>query len=308
MLFLTGLCAIPISIRGFVRNLLFARRDVIGAFSLDVGVSAVQLGSVALLYVMDLLDWWHALLAVGAANLAGSVGFFALARRMFQVNRLRAIVEAKRSWSEGKWLLASSMVWTAGIYLYPWVVYAMSGGDQAGIWGVCWQLASVGNPLVMAVQNVLGPQIAHAFVHQTRVQFRFYVLKSTTLFGIAVLVLAVTMALLCGWLLKNLFGPSYATSAEVAALLVFTPVFFAISFGMSRGLFSLGHARVDLFANIMPLITLFVIGIYASRHFGALGAAIAMLAGLVLGGAYRLVAFLRISGRHSTTPAVEVLA
>ncbi len=308
MLLLTGLCAIPISLRNFARNLLFARREAGGALTLDVCVCAIQLGVVLLLFFSGRLEWWNALLAVGLANLIGTVGFFLVTRDLFSFSHLRAVADAKRNWGTSKWLLASSLTWTAGIYLYPWVVYMIAGGDQTGIWGVCWQLAAVGNPLVMAVQNYLGPQIAHAHVELSLAAFRGYVLKMTGLFTVAVLPVAIVMAIASEWLLVKLFHADYAGNGSVAAVLVFSLVFFAISFGMSRGLFSLGFARVDLHANLAPLVTLVGLGIVLTQRFGALGAAVALLIGMGFGCFYRTVAFLRESSRAQASTREELQA
>ncbi|HQY87680.1 MAG TPA: hypothetical protein PK402_03415 [Tepidisphaeraceae bacterium] len=306
MLLLTGLCAAPITLRNFARNFSFARHDTLGAFALDLGVSVLQLGLVALLYVNHQLTWWHALLIVGVANLVGAFAFLGALRDLFKIKRLRAVASIRKSWNDSKWLLASSLTWTAGTYLYPWVVLLISGRAEAAVWGVCFQLAAVGNPLVMAVQNFLGPQIAHAHNTHDTAGFRKYVLSATGLFALAILPVSIVMAVASPFLLPKLYGDQFIGNAETASTLVFAMLFTAISFGVSRGLFSLNRARLDLYANAFPIIVLVTVGVILVWQKGAAGAAMALLVGLGLACAFRTIAFLRISHRSRVKVALPI--
>lgn len=306
MLLMTGVCAAPISLRNFARNFSFARHDTLGAFALDLVVSVLQLGLLALLYVNHQLSWWHALLIVGLANLIGAGIFLGALRELFHVRRLRALASIRKSWLDSRWLLASSLTWIAGTHLYPWMVFMISGRAEAAIWGVCFQLAAVGNPLLMAAQNFLGPQIAHAHARLDVVGFRRYVIAATALFALAILPVSIVMAVASPSLLPMLYGDEYLNHHQAASTLVFAMTFTAVSFGVSRGLFNLNRAHLDLCANALPIITLFSIGVLLCWQKGAAGAAMSLLIGLGLACAFRTIAFLRISHHSRSTVVVPV--
>lgn len=306
MLLLTGLCSAPIMLRNFARNFAFARHDTLGAFALDLVVSVIQLGLVALLYVNRQLSWWNALLIVGVANLIGAGMFLGALRELFHVQRLRALANIRKSWNDSRWLLASSLTWTAGTYLYPWMVLMISGRAEAAVWGVCFQLAAVGNPLLMAAQNFLGPQIAHAHAKHDAAGFRKYVLSATGLFALAVLPVSIVMALSSPFLLPLLYGDQFAGHHQAAATLVFAMTFTAVSFAASRGLFNLNRAQIDLCANAFPIATLFSAGVMLVWQKGAAGAAMSLLIGLGLACAFRTIAFLRISHRERSAATIPV--
>jgi O-antigen/teichoic acid export membrane protein len=297
MLLLSGVAVAPITLRNFARQMCFARRESSSAFVLDASVSALQLLSIVALFVLDHLNWMTALASIAIANVAGCLGFFVLRSDQFSFDRRRCLIDLRRSWITSRWLLASSLTWTAGTHLYPWVIALLAERAQASVWGVCYQLASIGNPLVMAIQNVLGPQIAHARVERDAEGFRRYVVRAMLGFGALVLPVAVGMSVFASQLLGRIYGSAYAVHDHIAQTLLMAVVFMAVSFAASRGLFGLRRADLDFYANFLPILSLVLVGTWLIPIHGARGAAIALLVGLGLACAFRTIAFLRVTSR-----------
>jgi O-antigen/teichoic acid export membrane protein len=298
----------PIALRNFARNSCFAVRDATSALTLDLGVSVVQLGGVAMLWAHGSLHrWWLAVLIVAAANLFSSLLWLAMSRRNFAPQLREAFADLRRNWRVSRYIFISSMLWVGGMYLYPWLIAHYAGAAAVGVWGACFALANLGNPLVMGIQNVMGPAIAHAHADRDAAGFRAYVWRSSLIFIAIVLPACVVMAILAERLLVLLNGGVYAGNGRVTAILAFTMFLQGVSFPTSRGLFSLGRAGLDMAANIGPLVVLAVLGAWLVGSYGVLGAAISLIVAQFVGSATRVVAFLRASqgGKSDELPFVS---
>jgi len=200
----------PIALRNFARNSCFAVRDATGALALDLGVSIIQLGGVVMLYFHGQLHhWWLAVLIVAAANLSSAALWLAMVRDRFAPSPRRAWIDLRRNWKVSRYIFVSSMLWVAGMYLYPWLIVHFAGAAAAGAWGACFALASLGNPLIMGIQNVMGPAIAHAHADRDAAGFRAYVFRAALLFVAIVLPACITLALLAETLLTHINGGHY---------------------------------------------------------------------------------------------------
>jgi O-antigen/teichoic acid export membrane protein len=291
----------PLALRNFARNSCFAVRDATSALTLDLGVSVVQLGGVAILWAHGSLQWWLAVLIVAAANLFSSLLWFAMSRRNFAPQLRAAWDDFRSNWRMSRYIFLSSMLWVGGMYLYPWIISHYGGPAAVGVWGACFALANLGNPLVMGIQNWMGPAIAHAHADPDRdaAGFRAYVWRSSLIFVAIVLPACVVMALLAERLLVLLNGQAYAGNGRVTAILACTMFLQGFSFPTSRGLFSLGRAGLDMATNIGPLIVLGTLGAALVSHYGVMGAALSLLIAQAVGAASHVAAFVYASRNPS---------
>lgn len=294
--FLAAVSLGPIALRNFARNSCFAVRDATGALALDLGVSIIQLGAVAMLYAHgDLHRWWLAVVIVAVANLCSALLWLAMVRDRFSPRLRSAWIDLWRNWRISRYIFVSSMLWVAGMYLYPWLIVGIGGERAAGVWGVCFALANLGNPLVMGIQNVMGPAIAHAHADRDATGFRAYVFRSTAIFVALVLPASILMTVFAEFLLTHINGGQYAGNGHVTAILAFTIFLQGLSFPTSRGLFSLNRSGLDMAANVGPLIVLAALGYPLISRYGVTGAAIALVLAQFAGSAIRVVAFFRAS-------------
>lgn len=287
----------PMALRNFARNHCFTVRDPMTVTMLDFGVSVLQLGGIVLAFSSHLLatHWWLAVVIVAIANLFASLMWLSMARQAFAPDFRRAWIDFKRNWPAARYIYLSSTLWTAGTYLYPWFISLISGAKHAGIWGVCFTLANLGNPLIMGIQNIMGPSIAHAFTDRPLAAFRTYVLKCSVLFMLVGSIGAIAMALAAEFLIQRLNGGAYAGYGRVTGLLAFTMLLQGLSFPTSRGLFSLHRAKLDMYSNIGPLAVLAALGAVLIHRYDVMGAAICLVIAQVIGSISRILFFLSAS-------------
>lgn len=303
---MAALSVAPLALRNFARNFCFTIRDTPSAVILDVGVSVLQVFGVALAYFTNELGhhWYLAVLIVSAANLFSALLWLSSVRHLFKPNIKRAVVDFRRNWVISRFIFLSSMVWTAGTYLYPWMISFISGDRTAGIWAACFTLANLGNPLIMGIQNMMGPAISHAFTDRSLADFRRYVFKCVILFTAVGAAGALVLGLLSERLIVLFNGADYAGYGYVTALLTVTMLLQGMSFPTSRGLFNLDHAKLDMYANAGPLIVLGVAGVVLIQRYGVMGAAICLIIAQLIGSATRMIFFFRVSAPSPKTPGM----
>jgi O-antigen/teichoic acid export membrane protein len=236
---------------------------------------------------------------IAAANLCASVHWLVLMRRAFLPNVRRAIVDYRRNWRLSRYIFLSSMLWTAGTYLYVWMVSLIVGNVGAGIWTACFQLASLANPLMTAVQNMMGPAISHAFVGSSMASFRQYVLKCTLVSAGIGGASGLVLAALSEYLIVLFNGVEYAGSGRITAVLAITLLLQGTSFPTSRGLYSLDRAKLDMYANAGPLVAMVVLGFVLIQHFSVMGAAVCFVIAQLSATLCRLFFFLQVSKAES---------
>ena len=292
----------PLLLWNFLRQWCFALRRMELAWAMDLSVSALTFAGLILLNSQGHLQASTIVLAVGFANLIPTAVVLILIRREFAPGIREAKDDARATWITARWLLGSSMVWAAGLYLYPWLITSARGESDAGVYSYCFTLAGLANPLLFAVQNWLGPHIAQAFVGRTSRDFRRYVYRSAWGFALFMSPMAILMAVLSDPLLRIL-QPTYASHSATVSLLALAMIPQAMSFALSRGLFSLGRASLDLAANVVPIIVFLAAGVLLVRHYGPEGAAASMLFAQLSGATFRLIAFARIARQDK--PIVE---
>ena len=74
-----------------------------------------------------------------------------------------SIADLKRNWTFGKWVFASGLLWTASTNLYPWLLAFFHGAAAAGTFAACMGVVSASNPVLLGIQNLVGPKIAHEY-------------------------------------------------------------------------------------------------------------------------------------------------
>jgi O-antigen/teichoic acid export membrane protein len=293
LFFAATLATPPLLMWNFLRMWCFSLRKIEVAWVLDASVSLLSFAGIAALHFWGHLSAPTLVAAIGLANLLPSLGVLIYARKDFAINLKDAGEDARTNWITGRWLLGSSMIWASGLYLYPWLITALRSEADTGIYSYCFMLAGLANPLLFAVQNWLGPHIAHAFADRPLSDFRRYVFRSAWGFGLFMAPMSVLMAVFAHPIL-NLIAPQYAAHSATVSMLSLAMIPQAMSFSISRGLFSMGRTSIDLAANVVPIVVFAAVGVVLVRYYGPEGAAGSMLLAQLCGVTFRMIAFARI--------------
>jgi O-antigen/teichoic acid export membrane protein len=292
-----------ILLRDYARQVCFARLRMRTALLVDSCVAVGQIGGLLLLAYLGVLSASRAYWVIGAACGLAAFVWLIWMRTEFTLKISQAILDLGQSWSFGRWVFASGLLWTLSMSLYPWFLAGFHGTASAGVWASCLGIVAIGNPLVIGAQNFLGPRIAHSFAEGGRNALRRFAFRASLAFTVLMIPLCLMLLVFGGSLMALLYGAKYAGNGRVVAVLGVSLLFGAVGFAYSRALFAIGRADVDFMVNFAALFVLLTLGLWLVRAWGPLGAAYSLLIANIAASVPRVVicAVLTDSSRRGQT-------
>ena len=145
-----------IMLRDYVRRILFAALEPRKALQIDIYASLLQLGGLALLASSGLISASWVFCVMGLASGIATVWWLILNRDAVSIRPTLIPLDFKRNWSLGKWTFASAALWAVSMNAYPWLLAVLRGTAAAGTWAACVGVSSIGSPLLLGAQNILG--------------------------------------------------------------------------------------------------------------------------------------------------------
>ena len=286
--------------RYFARLFSFTTLRPAAALWLDGGVALLQLGGLATLAWTGRLSAMSAFVWIGVSNAVALIAWLLPLRREFAPAPAAAVGDFKKTWPLSRWVVLSGVTWTLGMHAYPLLIGGLRTPAEAGVWTACFGIAALANPLLMGIQNWLGPVVAHAAVSRPRPAFRRLVLRASIGFGLLMTPVVLGTFLFGDWLVRA-YGPEYATHGGLVAMLTLATLAHAVGFASARGLFADGRALHDFAGNLVTLALLLTIGLWLVARHGVDGAAWSFVIGMAAGNAYRVLAFLATSRGEATS-------
>ena len=292
-----GAALVFLLLRDYVRQTCFARLAYAQVFALDVLLALLQIGGLAVLYLSGNLHAWTAFLVLGLACALTALHWVIVTRGERQIRLARVRPDFRESWTSGKWLLASGLVWAVSMNLYAWIVAAFHGTASAGSWAAALGVMTLINPLMLGVQNYLGPRIMHANAQGGIEGLRHTVRDAGLKFFALLSAFTIAMYFFGDQLVSAIYGAKYAGNGTLVVLLSLNATILTVGFAVSRGLFALQLADIDFYVNFVALACFVLFGIALVRSIGPIGAALAQIATNALATSVRTVAFMRASKR-----------
>ncbi len=282
-------------LREYARRVFFACLKVKRALLLDTWIAVGQIGGLLLLARFGLLSASRAYWLTGFACGIVVLGWLWSERSFYCLRLSESLADLKTNWTFGKWVFASGLVWTVSMNLYPWFLAFYHGTSSTGVWATCVGVVALCNPVVMGVQNFLGPKIAHVCAEEGPSALRRFVFRASAVFSLPLLFFCLALMFLGGHLLALVYGDKYAGNGLVVALLAMNLVVSALAFSFSRGLFVIERADLDFIVNFVALFIMLTLGLWLVRSFSVLGAAYGFLITNVGATAVRCCTFAKIS-------------
>lgn len=291
MLLACAVTCVAVGLRNFARYLNFSLHRPHIACIADWIVTILQLFGIVMLVHLHRVSAGSAVFVIGVASLIGGILALALSRRFIQIHAARAWSDFRNNWRLSRWVFASGIVGNVGVSAYPWVLDAVSSTLQAAVWGNCNTVSSVGNPMLMGLQNWMAPAVAHAYTDRSRGQFRNYVCKLASVFLLIFFPMLAVLGALSQPLLHKLYHDQTPGTLWLVFVLAAESFVQSSGFIFSRGLFSLGRGDLDTGTNVLPLVVLAVGGFWMCHVYGAIGGAWALLIAQIITTAVRAVIF-----------------
>jgi O-antigen/teichoic acid export membrane protein len=286
-------------LREHARRISFARLRLKTAFVFDTCIAVGQIGGMLALARFGLLSASRSFWVIGSVCGIAVLGWLWLDREFYEPRISESLADLKRNWILGRWVFASGLVWAVSMNIYPWLLAAFHGVASTGVWAACLGVVSVGSPMLLGMQNIMGPKIAHVYAARGHRALHRLVFKITVVAAIPFSLLCLVMFVWGGRLLALLYGHQYAGNSLIVAILALNLLVSALAFSFSRALFAVDRADVDFLVNFTALFIMITVGLWLVRAYGPLGAAVGLLGANFATSAVRAAIFLRLPARIS---------
>jgi O-antigen/teichoic acid export membrane protein len=243
------------------------------------------------LFVLRHFGWvspFFVFLLVGAASFVGSCLILReLGLRMFRKacpsdERIAWSSALAESWSYGRWLVGSTILYSVSGQVQMFLVAAFLGLGAAGILRAMLLPASVMTQVVTAAGLLALPRFSYEFGRGLSERMRqIAVILSGVLCGAGICFSAV-LWVVAGPAEHLLFGGKYSAYAWLMPILSLVPAANGLTMGFSTALRASQRPHLDLLANAITAPIAVVSAVGFIRWWGLAGAAASMVTGFVL--------------------------
>jgi len=295
-------------LRDFVRRLLFAHLELSSAAGLDLAVSVVQLGGLAMLAYLDALSAPTACAVIGVAC-AGPGGVLLFRRRrQFRPHLPEVLSAARASWRFGRWGFGSRVLSNINSDItMVWVVGALLGSHATGMFAACAAIVAFSNPFMLGSVHFLMPKICHDFARQGRLDRRRMVGRVTAVMTVIMAGFCLATWLFGGRLLTLLYGNPYRGHDVTLVVLALSVLATALSIGSSNALVAMDRPDLTFKATLLGMVAGLATVVAFAPRFGLTGVATGLLCGHLVDSGIRCSMFIHLT-RDRTLPAAGDLA
>ena len=248
-------------------------------------------------------------LLIGATSMfASAILLWRLAPRKGSASRaaLSTRTVLKENWSYGRWLVASTALFTVSTQTQTFLAAGFLGLGAAGILRAMQIPSLVMTQVTTAAGLLVLPALSYDFGRGLKKRLRQKAtFVSLSLTGGA-LCFAALLAVLAGPAEHLLFGGKYAAYARLMPVLALVPVFAGLGMGYSMALRASQKPHFDLIANAVAAPVGLVSAILFMRWWGLTGAAASMILSFFAASVVILLFYSRfISGLETSPGAVQ---
>lgn len=277
LLFVLAVMAPFIVFREYARQNSFAELKFRNALILDICVSLAQLAAMLVLALEGRLSAALAFVVIGTACSLATLGWLASDWRHFTIVAGNALSDLSRNWFYARWLFGSGLLRELSVSLYPWIIIALHGASTAGMWAAAVGVVALYNPVMLALYNEAAPRISHSFAEGGIGALRAAISDTSKRCSLAAVPVFLALLFFGDRLVTLVYGPKYAGVGPTVAILAASAVVMAFGYPFPYGLLAIERPKLDFLGNAAAFLVLIMVGFWAARSFGTVGAAAGVL-------------------------------
>jgi O-antigen/teichoic acid export membrane protein len=288
-------------VRDFGRDFGIARLQFGEVLVLDLTVSLIQIGALCILARLNWMSGGAALAATGAACAVAGIAGFCWTRGNFAFGIAGLFNTARESWDAGKWLLANLLTLVTQVQITYWLVAAIAGTAETGVYAACMSVAGLANPMITGLSNPMFAKAASTYAQGGIKRLRTEALTDALLLGAATTAFCAVILLFGADIMRLLFrGGDYAGNDAVIVSLALWLLATAIGMPASNALSVMDRARENFYYGLAGSLLSTALVLPLLVDWGVLGAALGLLAGSAARSATRWWSLWRASPNGST--------
>jgi O-antigen/teichoic acid export membrane protein len=289
-------------LREFGRGFAFADLRTDRALWLDGAVVAIQLAALSWLGLTGRLTSSSAYAAIGVACALPSLLFLYRVRADFTIRMAQLRAAVKQSWSLGKWVFGVHMSTALQGYLLYLLLAWLAGERATGIYAAAMSIATLCNPLILGLGNILLPRAVLAFKEGNIAKLQREVTWDLLLRVAPLAVYCLVIFLAGQELLYLLYGSEdYAGHGHLLSVLTFSVLAHVAGFPAYNALISMEHPREIFRADLLAAVLTVALVWLLVGAWGPIGAAYAWLIGNVVRTTGCWIAFLILAASHGNS-------
>lgn len=255
----------------YVRRMLYTRGLLFNAVINSVIANAVRIAIMVALVNQGKLTGATGLEAIAWGSLAALIPGVWFTRHFWtrKFNNLRDTWD--RNWNFGRWLLGGTLTNWVAVEFYPILTAGLISFAAAGAYRAIQNLVAPVHLLLRATDTFLTPRTANLYEKNGQRALTYTLRRVYLAVGIPIMGILTIAVLFPQELLSLVYGDTYiAYSNGVILMAIFYALLFA--YWPLQSIFKASqHSRPIFIANILAIICMFTVGIWAILNWGVYG-------------------------------------
>jgi len=284
-MFMLSVASAAFMIREFIRLVMLAELRVWLNLAMSLFANIATIAAMFIAYKTENLNSARAYLIIticsGVPALIITIIYW---QRMTLVSK-RIMTDFIDNFRLGKWLVARTFANMGAVYIYPITLATFHGTSQAGIYGACFQLACLLNPIFMGLSSFLRPKFSHLAVNNPQNVNRV-VFKICGLLAVLLGLLFIVMCFVGNWIMVELYGQDYSGYKNVLLVCILAVSASVLSSPVSVAIDARKQTHITFKGRMLGAIVSLTVGSTLVYYFGPIGAVCGLLISHTLSGLY----------------------
>jgi O-antigen/teichoic acid export membrane protein len=255
----------------YIRRMLYTRGLVLNATITSIVANGVRIALMIYLVNKGMLSGISGLEAIAWGSFVALFPGMWFTRHFWTRKLANIRATWRRNWNFGRWLLGSSLTNWVAVEFYPILTAGLISFAAAGAYRALQNLVAPIHLLLRAVDTFLTPRAANLYEKNGQ-RALIHTLRSVYLaLSIPILAILIIAVLFPEQLLFLIYGDTYLEYSNGVILMA---LFYALMFAYwpLQSIFKAAQLSRPIFiANILAIISMFTIGIWAILNWGVYG-------------------------------------
>lgn len=271
-MFMLAIAATAFMMREFIRLITLAELRVWRNLAMSLVANLATIAAVSISFHSHTLTVSTAYLLITLCSGLPALCFASRYWATMRVSWSRVQQDYKANWTMGKWLVARTFAYSGAISIYPVALACFHGTAATGKYGACSQIASLLNPLVVALNSFLLPSFSR-IVASTRDNVSTVAIRIAIALCALLCIVLVVMTVCGEYIMTHVYGATYQDTRGLLLLCVVAFSASVVGSPLSTSLDARGRTYTTYKGRVIGLVASLTVGVPLACYCGPVGAA-----------------------------------